>query len=219
MASCPKWSPTNSAMEQVPRRPLDGAAKPFSRHFNFCADAQQGAAEHRQGRRRDHQLEAFGIADQAAPAPDPGLAILLFAADHLIGEPGVAKELHRPGFGRQPAIGSRFHGEAVEVLGQHDSAESGLRFEEAEGDAGALQVKRGSQAGESAACDDYHGVPDSRRPSHKDREQGSRFELSNHLDYGLDVIHGSFGKDAVAEVEDMAWARPGTAQQLVDADF
>src|ERR1700730_8544396 len=42
-------------------------------------------------------------------------------------------------------------------------------------------------------------------------------EFANEFHHGPDMIHGRFRQDAMAEIEDMAGARPSAFQQLMHA--
>src|SRR5579883_2829132 len=58
--------------------------------------------------------------------------------------------------------------------------------------------------------------PQAESPPH---QRLSWFELADHLDNGLHVVYRRFGKDAVAQVEDVARTRPCSAQQFVDSNL
>ena len=160
------------------------------------------------------------------------------------GEAELLAELNRRRLLHQQRVGSRVDREPVAVLGVNQSAEARRGLEQDERDVAARELERGGQAGDAAADDDDHALPDlfptrpigavaselaepraplvrraralkAEAPSPASRMlTGDAMHIAREL---LNAFERRTGQHAVAEVEDVPGTAADASQHVVGA--
>ena len=200
--------------------------KQFLRHAQLGLPRKKRREPGGQNFCRDHEHQTVGHFDETAVSQNVGLAVGVVRADELVAEAESAAQIGGPGLFGDEGIGAGLHQASVDVFGAKHASQTRRRFVENVVDIGAgpallFEGEGGGQAG-NASADDGDAFHELRLPASGFRLPGAARELRRRILLHetrqiLHIVDRRFRQDAVAEIEDVAGASSGAAQNVFRA--